>query len=227
MNKNRIDKQGGFTLIELAVAMVIIGILLGAILKGQDMINNARGKTVLNDLKGMEALVWTFYDRKGTFPGDCDGDGIMGAAEAVSTTGSPAAALDSTDTDPIAGASTLSCNGGGGDSIDSPLADLREEKLLPWGITNAEVSLHAANGQIRPTSVSDGGAPAEERNAIIVYDIPQWMGEMIDANIDGVVDGDTGRVRYFLTDVTVGDDWPARTAAEQNVAVLYYFDKEI
>ncbi|NPA58431.1 MAG: prepilin-type N-terminal cleavage/methylation domain-containing protein, partial [Aquificae bacterium] len=51
-------KQKGFTLIELAIVLVIIGIILGAILKGQELIKNAQAKRVQNDMRGLEAAVW-------------------------------------------------------------------------------------------------------------------------------------------------------------------------
>ena len=34
--------EQGFTLVELAIVMVIIGLLIGGILKGQELINNAK-----------------------------------------------------------------------------------------------------------------------------------------------------------------------------------------
>lgn len=64
--------QRGFTLIELAIVLVIIGIILGAVLKGQDLIEGAKVKRVINFPNKWEVPIWTFYDRKGYFPGDTD-----------------------------------------------------------------------------------------------------------------------------------------------------------
>lgn len=71
--------QKGFTLIELAIVLVIIGIIIGAILKGQDLIDNARHKRFANDIKKFEVAAWTHFDRKGYFPGDSNRDGKIEA----------------------------------------------------------------------------------------------------------------------------------------------------
>lgn len=66
-------KQSGFTLIEIAIVLVIIGLLLGGILKGQELINQAKVKNVANDLNGISAAVYTYQDRYKALPGDDDG----------------------------------------------------------------------------------------------------------------------------------------------------------
>ncbi len=43
------QRQHGFTLVEIAIVLVIIGLLLGGVLKGQEMIENARIKSVVGD----------------------------------------------------------------------------------------------------------------------------------------------------------------------------------
>ena len=66
----RLRDAKGFTLIELAIVLVIIGIILGAVLKGQDLIEGAKAKRVIAFASKWEAPIWTFYDKKGYFPGD-------------------------------------------------------------------------------------------------------------------------------------------------------------
>jgi len=68
-------KDKGFTLVELAIVLVIIGLLLAAVLRGSEMVRNARIKAVQNDLRGYFAAVYTFLDRMGRLPGDTDRDG--------------------------------------------------------------------------------------------------------------------------------------------------------
>ncbi|HSC95524.1 MAG TPA: prepilin-type N-terminal cleavage/methylation domain-containing protein, partial [Burkholderiales bacterium] len=65
--------QSGFTLVEIAIVLVIIGLLLGGILKGQEMITQARIKNVMNDFNGITAAYFSYQDRYKAAPGDDSG----------------------------------------------------------------------------------------------------------------------------------------------------------
>lgn len=67
------SKQRGFTLIEIAIVLVIIGLLLGGVLQGQQLIENSRVKSATNDLNGIAAGAFSYQDRYGRLPGDDDG----------------------------------------------------------------------------------------------------------------------------------------------------------
>lgn len=62
--------QPGFTLVELAIVLVIIGLILAAVLKGQEMIQNAKVKNAINDLRGVSAAYYAYQDRYKAIPGD-------------------------------------------------------------------------------------------------------------------------------------------------------------
>lgn len=63
-------KSRGFTLIEIAIVVVIIGLLIGGILKGQEMIRNARAHNVADQGTAVKAAVLAFQDRFRALPGD-------------------------------------------------------------------------------------------------------------------------------------------------------------
>ena len=69
MNINR-KRQSGFTLIEIAIVLVIIGLLLGGVLKGQELINTARVRALNNTVDGITAAWFSFQDRYRAYPGD-------------------------------------------------------------------------------------------------------------------------------------------------------------
>jgi prepilin-type N-terminal cleavage/methylation domain-containing protein len=95
---NRSNQQG-FTLIEIAIVLVIIGLLLGGVLKGQELINTARVRALNNNVDGITAAWFSFQDRYRAFPGDYtqasvnlpgaptdgDGNGLVGVATAPAT----------------------------------------------------------------------------------------------------------------------------------------------
>ena len=65
--------QSGFTLIEIAIVLVIIGLLLGGILKGQELITQGRIRNVSNDFQSMTAAINLYQDRYRALPGDDNG----------------------------------------------------------------------------------------------------------------------------------------------------------
>lgn len=63
-------KQSGFTLIEIAIVLVIIGLLLGGVLKGQELINSAKVKNLARDFGNVPTFINMYQDKYRSLPGD-------------------------------------------------------------------------------------------------------------------------------------------------------------
>ena len=82
-NMNLKQKNAGFTLIEIAIVLVVIGLLLGGVLKGQELIENAKIKNLRNDFEGISAAYYAYTDRYQAMPGDDGNAAARGWANAV------------------------------------------------------------------------------------------------------------------------------------------------
>ena len=63
-------QQSGFTLVEIAIVLVIIGLLLGGVLKGQELINSAKVKNFANDFRNIPLFIYGYQDKFKSIPGD-------------------------------------------------------------------------------------------------------------------------------------------------------------
>ena len=64
------QNQSGFTLVEIAIVLVIVGLLLGGILKGQELVQNAKVRNIADQQSAIKAAYYAFQDRYRALPGD-------------------------------------------------------------------------------------------------------------------------------------------------------------
>ena len=90
-------RSRGFTLVEMSIVLVIIGLIIGGILKGQEIIASARQKAVINQVNAVRAATNTYFERYRALPGDDptantvldanvnngNGNGVIGAPAAA------------------------------------------------------------------------------------------------------------------------------------------------
>lgn len=72
----------GFTLVEVAIVLIIVGLLLGGIIKGQALIDNSKIKRLAADFEGVKTAYYAYYYRKGILP-DQASNGQINSALAI------------------------------------------------------------------------------------------------------------------------------------------------
>lgn len=93
--------HSGFTLVEIAIVLVIIGLLLGGILKGQELINSARVRNLADMNSGVQAAYYGFIDRYRAVPGDMNSTNATAAIGfTITSGGNQNGRIDSTPSDP-------------------------------------------------------------------------------------------------------------------------------
>jgi hypothetical protein len=63
-------RSRGFTLVEIAIVLVIIGLLLGGVLKGRELITSAKVRSLNDRVSSVTAAWFAFQDRFRAIPGD-------------------------------------------------------------------------------------------------------------------------------------------------------------
>lgn len=64
------NRQAGFTLVEISIVLVIIGLLIGGVLKGQELINSAKVKNLAQDFRNIQTIFYAYQDKFRALPGD-------------------------------------------------------------------------------------------------------------------------------------------------------------
>lgn len=160
------SKQQGFTLVEIAIVLVIIGLLMTGVLKGQELVTQARAKNIASDLNSVAAAVYTYQDRYRALPGDDNGaQGRWGLS-----------AGQNGDRNGLLSTS----NANGADETQLFWLHLRRAGVITGDASSSAAPLNAVNG----TTVASMDAAGFSGLALCTNALPGRIAETVDNQFD-------------------------------------------
>ncbi|HUW51393.1 MAG TPA: prepilin-type N-terminal cleavage/methylation domain-containing protein [Sulfuricella sp.] len=205
--------QSGFTLVEIAIVMVIIGLLLGGVLKGQELITNSKIKNAVNDLNGISAAFNAYTDRYRHMAGD---DGPLAT---LTARGGPWLTVTQFgNNDGILTITAAQTFTGAGEN-DNFWQHLKAAGLITGNPADAGIAALPRNAFGGLTGVTAVGVTGMTGNVVCMSQIPGKAAAAIDNQLD---DGlpTTGAIR--ATTGAVGANTPPGAAAPSYVETAVY-----
>ena len=143
------QKSSGFTLVEISIVMIIIGLLIGGTFGGMKLVENMQVNKTVQDLKAVESAALTFRDTYGRLPGDMPNT----AARLPNCTDAPCATGG--DGNRLIGAISLGWSAiANTDENFTFWSHLQAADLLSVGVKN---TLDMSFGEGQPEAAVDGG----------------------------------------------------------------------
>ena len=178
-------KQKGFTLVEIAIVLVIVGLLIGGVLKGQEMITNAKLKRIESDNAGIAAAMFSYQDRYLQLPGDDN------SADPRFTMFAGQAALINGDSD---GSILGSWEGAANTETSNFWKHLRASGLVPGGGNDATQPTNAYGGNI---GIRDGSLLLSG-HVTVFGSLEGPIAKILETRLDDGLPG-TGRIQSDVT----------------------------
>ncbi|EDY87315.1 hypothetical protein GP5015_2494 [gamma proteobacterium HTCC5015] len=193
INERKWNQQRAFTLVELAIVLVIVGLLLGGVLKGQAMIDSARMKRAIQDYKNISAAVLTYRDQYKSWPGDDNrAQTLLGNTTLLNGDGDGRVDGSYASSDDTNESRQFWYHLRAADMVTGSSADTAGGTLLPsnpWG------------GQTGVTSSAISGFALGEANTLCYGLVPGDASRNIDTQLDDGVPT-TGKVRGHASDTS-------------------------
>lgn len=139
------DKNNGFTLVELSIVLVILGLITAGVVGGQTLVAKAKFKTVVADITKFDTAATTFKTQYASLPGD------MPNATAYWGTGATGICQN--------GLAPTGCNGNGNGLIDEAIGESWRfwQHLALSGYISGTYSGVVSSGTFQPTSKVNSG----------------------------------------------------------------------
>lgn len=211
--------QGGFTLIEIAIVLVIIGLLLGGVLQGQQLIENSRIRNATNSFNGIAAGAFSYQDRYGRMPGD-DSAGDSADATVIQARGDAWASVSPGDGDGIVDAA-LASTFTGAEEVGDFFQHMRAAGFLAGDADLADANALPQNpfgGLIGITTAAMGGGMNGTK--VCMSNVNGSAAIALDTQLD---DGDSDGGRFRATTGVAG----ANTAPDNAGATGAYTEDDI
>ncbi len=205
-------KQKGFTLVEIAIVLVIVGLLIGGVLKGQEMITNAKLKRIESDNAGIAAAMFSYQDRYLLLPGDDNSAqgrfDVYSATAEANVNGSGGGTVDgdwnTADVPDLSKAATA-------EETEKFFGHLRAANLIPGGgglVTTRPSNAYGGQIGIQDSPLKMAG------HTVIFGQIEGEIAQILESRLDDRAP-DTGRIQSneaaaSMDELAGGDDHPLK-----------------